>query len=110
MASSMSLRTSSRVSATATQPGRSGTCAPKLVSPFSTTTAYFIMTFYFKSGLFENSVKRPWRNIDVGFASNRHSSALRLVLVLAVTTFRSRQMPTIRFSNRMRSRTFTRAS
>lgn len=27
---------------TATHPGRSGTCAPKLVSPFSMTTAYLI--------------------------------------------------------------------
>jgi hypothetical protein len=51
----------------------------------------------FQSGLFENTVKRPWRNVDVGFASNRHSSALRLMFELAVATFRSRQMPTILF-------------
>src|SRR5437764_12719100 len=38
MPSLMSFSTSLRVSATATQPGRSGTYAPELVLPFQTTT------------------------------------------------------------------------
>src|SRR5262245_15669256 len=91
----MSFRTSSRVSATATQPGRSGTCAPKLVSPCSITTAYFIVVILFQTCLFENTVQRPRRDIDVRFASNCHRSAFYLMLELTVTAFRSCQIPAI---------------
>ena len=51
----------------------------------------------FQPGLFENTVKRPWRNVDVWFASDRHGSTLLLMFELAVAAFRSRQIPTIFF-------------
>jgi di/tricarboxylate transporter len=43
IASRIKSTTSSRLSATATQPGRSGTCAPQLASPRSMTTMYFVI-------------------------------------------------------------------
>src|ERR1700724_421682 len=44
IASTIKVRASSRVLATATQPGRSGTVAPTLDGPCSKTTAYFIFS------------------------------------------------------------------
>jgi hypothetical protein len=51
----------------------------------------------FQSCLFENTVQRPSRHVDVWFACDSHRSAFRCVFELTVAAFRASQMPAIVF-------------
>jgi hypothetical protein len=57
----------------------------------------FHRVILFQTGLFENTVQRAWRNVNVWLAGHRHGSAFRLMFELSVAAFRPSQIPTIVF-------------
>jgi hypothetical protein len=57
----------------------------------------FHKVILFQTGLFENVVKCPRRNVDVWFAGDGNGSAFRLMFELTVATLRSGKIPTIVF-------------
>src|SRR5258708_7433026 len=99
MASRTSRSASSRVSPTATQPGRSGTCAPQLLSPRSTTTMYRTIAIaaspLLEPGLFEYRTQGSWRNVQTRLTGHGDRSWLTRMCVLPVTATRPNQSPAI---------------
>ena len=95
MASRMSRKTSSLVSPTAMHPGRSGTCAPKEVTPCSITTAYFIPFILLQPGLFEDYSESSSWHLDTWFPCHRHGARLYRMSELAMASSCSNQCPAI---------------
>jgi len=97
MASRIKAIASSRVSATDTQPGRSGTYAPNDLGPCSRMTTYSILVILtlLQAGLLPNARQRPGRHIDAKFTSYGDGARLRGVSELTVTATRSHQEPAV---------------
>src|SRR5689334_16944849 len=95
MASWISSKTSSFVSPTATQPGKSGTCAPKLLSPRSTTTAYFILLLLLQSSLLQNAVQCSARHVDAFFSRYSNRAGFVEMFELTMTAPGRYQIPIV---------------
>ena len=95
MASLIRWRTQVSDSAAATQQGRSGTLAPKLVSPFSMTTKKRISSPLLaeKPGLLQDASEGPDRNIDARLPCYGDSSRVCRMANLVVAPARARKTP-----------------
>src|ERR1051326_169766 len=95
MALLINFKTSSLVSAAATQPGKSGTYAPKLVSPLSTTTAYLnsLILLLLQTCLLQNTIQGSRRHVNIRLARYGHRATSVGILKLAVTSFGPCQTP-----------------
>ena len=91
----MRSRTSSLDAAAAIQPGRSGTCAPYPLSPFSTMTRYCMISTILQAGLFQRAAQRPGRHLCARLSGDRHRARLGRMTVLPVTATRTCQDPTV---------------
>jgi hypothetical protein len=99
-ASRIRRRASSFVLPTATQPGRSGTYAPKLPSPFSRiTTNSMLGSLRLETCLLENALERARRHIETGLSCDRHEARFQFMLELPVTSGRSRLPPPVFFDH-----------
>src|SRR5438445_13114608 len=92
---------SARVSATATQPGRSGTYAPTLFPVSSKITRYSIRSLLslLQPCLFQDTSKRTNRYIQAGFTGDGNGAWLRRVPKLTVTTVDAHKLPAAFFKH-----------
>src|ERR1044072_9094226 len=97
IASRMSCIASSRLSPTATQPGRSGTYAPTEVSPCSMMTTYSIRfhIVFFQRCLLPDASECSDRHIDTELTRDRYRSGLGWMTELPVTAACPDELPTV---------------
>src|SRR5216684_7749881 len=96
----MSCFASSRVSPTATHPGRSGTYAPTLLPVSSKMTRYSMPSLFFlQASLLQDTSKCTKRHIQAGFAGNGYGAGLRGMPKLAMTAASAYELPAIVFEH-----------
>ena len=100
MASRIRSSTSDFVVPVATQPGKSGEKADKLLGVFSMTIKYFGgIVLILQSGLPQDAIERAWRNIVLRMPCNSHPSQFSRMLVLTMAALLSNQNPPIVLDN-----------
>jgi hypothetical protein len=96
MASRIRSSTSVCVEPVATQPGRSGENADKLLGVFSMTIKYLVcIDLVLESSLPQDAVERSGRKVILRMTGNRHPPRFCGVFVLAVTALLSDHHPTV---------------
>src|SRR5688572_3721327 len=92
----MSFNAAARVFATATQPGRSGTYAPKPFGPFSIKTAYRIdVPQRPNTSVFQYGTQGPVRHVGARVPGDGYRAGLYRVSELAMTPARPHEVPTV---------------